>query len=304
MKKWLSILLAGMLMVSGVSAFAAEEMQIAVDGTVLEFEHAPVIVEDRTLVPAWEFADAVGGSLSNTEESVYTFSLNGGNIRFVLGDKNVKVNGGDASVDVPAQMVNDVVYLPLRFVCETANYTVQFYGNSPVYGKGSYIEIKTPSNPAFTLLISASAAENGTDKLLEISKTLAKANSHIVTASQYPEQMNLMIAAGEPAVFFDDGTVGAESFANLMNKDGFFAAIGDEIKEYSPQTWEWIQSDEAVKKLVAKEDGTIIAFPVRNGDRIERFFVSQNTDNKTDAVNLMNAYRLLLESMTEAELAE
>ena len=304
MKKWLSILLAGILMVSGISAFAVEEMQIAVDGTVLEFEHAPVIVEDRTLVPAWEFTDAVGGSLSNTEESVYVFSLNEGNIRFVLGDKIVKVNGGDASVDVPAQLINDVVYLPLRFVCETANCTVQFYGNSPLYNKGSYIEIKTPSNPAFALLISASAAENGTDKLLEISKTLAKANSHIITASQYPEQMKLMAAAGEPAVFFDDGTVGAESFADLMNKDGFFAAIGDEIKEYSPQTWEWIQSDEAVKKLVAKEDGTIIAFPVRNGDKIERFFVSQNMDNRTDALNLMNAYRLLLESMTEAELAE
>ena len=79
-------------MVSGISAFAAEEMQIAVDGTVLEFEHAPVIVEDRTLVPAWEFTDAVGGSLSNTEESVYVFSLNEGNIRFVLGNKIVKVN--------------------------------------------------------------------------------------------------------------------------------------------------------------------------------------------------------------------
>ena len=36
----------------------------------------------------------------------------------------------------------------------------------------------------------------------------------------------------------------------------------------------------------------------------ERFFVSQNIDNKTDAVNLMNAYRLLLESMTEEDPAE
>ena len=122
-----------------------------VNGMVLQIdpistETAPVIIESRTFLPIRTVIETIGGQVNENEENKQiTIDVNGQNIVFFIGNpqyteapvyygeiegmktmglyggsKIIMVNGQIILNDVPAIIIDDRTYMPVRFIIENA----------------------------------------------------------------------------------------------------------------------------------------------------------------------------------------
>ena len=89
-----------------------------------------VIVDDRTLLPARDIVDLIGGEI-DWNPDLRQVTIVQGDIHILLTiDSDVAFVGEEESIlDVPAQLINDRTKVPLRFVAESLGVDVDF-----VYG--------------------------------------------------------------------------------------------------------------------------------------------------------------------------
>ncbi len=92
---------------------------------ILAFETAPVIENDRTLVPIRFLFEQMGADVEwDQATKMATATLNNDVISFSIDDTNAHVNGENATMDVPARLIDDKTMVPLRFLSENLGYTV------------------------------------------------------------------------------------------------------------------------------------------------------------------------------------
>lgn len=102
-----------------------DNKEAKVDGAAKELDAAPVIVDDRTLVPVRFISENMGGKVDwDAATRTVTIELNGKKIQLVIDSKDVDVDGTKTALDVPAQIISDRTYVPVRFVSETIGATV------------------------------------------------------------------------------------------------------------------------------------------------------------------------------------
>lgn len=94
---------------------AAPSPVILLDSYPVQFPVAPIIVEDRTLVPFRAIAEALGVDITwhEADRSIDAVGL-GANVHLAIGRKTMYVNGTSLSLDVAPQIVNDRTLIPLR----------------------------------------------------------------------------------------------------------------------------------------------------------------------------------------------
>ncbi|MBQ2967463.1 MAG: hypothetical protein IJE10_05020 [Clostridia bacterium] len=104
-----------------------EYTYVELNGTLLGFEQPPVTENDRTLVPMRFLFEQMGDTITWDEETM-TATVSNGENTIVFGIDNVKatVNGEAEIMDVPARLINDKTYVPLRFLSENLGYTVHW----------------------------------------------------------------------------------------------------------------------------------------------------------------------------------
>lgn len=79
----------------------------------------PFIKDDRTLVPVRFISEGFGAKVGwDDRTSTVTISLNGNTVEMVIGSNRIKVNGTAKTIDVPAQIVGDRTFVPLRALTE------------------------------------------------------------------------------------------------------------------------------------------------------------------------------------------
>ena len=134
-KRWLSLLLAGMMLLSCFAAVQAEESkaelqkveitfsigdsQISVNGEMVEYV-APYVVNDTTLVPVRLITESFGADVGwNEELQQATVTYGGVEIILTIGSKVAQVNGDDVELLTAPEVTNDRTMLPLRFITET-----------------------------------------------------------------------------------------------------------------------------------------------------------------------------------------
>jgi hypothetical protein len=308
MKKITALVLVCLMIISAgaINGFADEvKLEITVDGREISFNHLLAFIEnDRTLVPARAFLNELGiqdeaiifdagkVTVKSVKELVFTVDSN-----IVLSDGEEKI------LDASAKIVNESLFVPLRFLCEELGCTVNFYGVSELNPNRNLVEIKTPAGPALRIFLQEGALDNNTLPLLEVAAAVTyttNVTAVVAEKESVNEKMMLMLAAGEPVMILDDGFVGSEGFAEL-NKIGILADITEEIKKYSPACYEWIMSDEVIRAQVSGEDGKIYAYPVDNNGKIEKFLISY-TANKDKAVTLAHGYREVVKGFQGVEI--
>ena len=91
--------MASILTFGGVSAYAAKDVTVMLDGEKMEFDVNPFIGE-RTVI-ALQKKDSSFNSIAIQIDTEYAF-----------------VNSERKDLDVPARIVNDRTFVPLRFVME------------------------------------------------------------------------------------------------------------------------------------------------------------------------------------------
>ena len=127
MKRIILSVLMLMILFSGV-VLADGQIAVVVDGDQVYFEDQnPVIIEDRTLVPVRKTMENLGLIVSwyKNEQKVIC-EKEDKKIELYINNKTAKVDGKDIQLDVPAQIINGRTMVPLRFITESCNMTVNY----------------------------------------------------------------------------------------------------------------------------------------------------------------------------------
>jgi len=102
------------------SAVAAEGISITLNGQPLTSDVAPVMQNDRVLVPMRVIFEALGAKVewdgsTNTVFAIATEKV----IVLQIDSTTAFVNSESKTLDVPAQIIDDRTMVPIRFVSET-----------------------------------------------------------------------------------------------------------------------------------------------------------------------------------------
>ncbi len=105
------------------------------NGDQVNFDVQPIIVNGRTLIPIRQAAKAFGLSDSNVDwDSKGTVTINNGSSRIIIRNnaQQVSLNGASYDTDVPAQIVNGRMMVPLRAIGQLFHKNVQWYPNGKI----------------------------------------------------------------------------------------------------------------------------------------------------------------------------
>ena len=166
----------------GFSALAYQPVvNVIIDGETVIFEgQTPVIINNRLLVPVRGVFENLGFDVEWDKASKTAVLTRGGYRVIITVDSTYfKVNGGTYSLDVPAQIINNRVMLPIRFVIESIGYTVTWNAsNREAVIMTSYE--KPEDNNVFILTIFANetSLRQGSDFAINVKLTNTGAESH------------------------------------------------------------------------------------------------------------------------------
>ncbi|NPV26107.1 MAG: hypothetical protein HPY81_01360 [Firmicutes bacterium] len=111
-----------MFIMFGLSPVSASSpLRIFVNGQEAVIPTAPIIVDDRTLVPASLFAVPVFGVEVNWDRTAKQVRITNQAMQLILkiDSTNVLVNGQENSMEVAPRLVKGIPMVPLRFLCDT-----------------------------------------------------------------------------------------------------------------------------------------------------------------------------------------
>lgn len=151
-KKTLALLLSLTLIftVGVVSTLATNHNQpkinVTLDGKDLSLGQQPVIENGRTLVPYRALAEKLGASVSYDGATKSVAVTKGSNVYVLtLNSKVATINGVEVSLDVPAQLMNNSTFVPLRFLSENLGIEVGYESATKT------VSLKTKSAPSFSV---------------------------------------------------------------------------------------------------------------------------------------------------------
>ena len=129
-KKILSALCAASTATALASPVMADDITVLLNGSAIEFDVAPIIENDRTLVPLRAIFEALGAQVEWDGENETVISAKGNSTCILQIGGKMFVNGEEKELDVPAKIVNDRTLVPLRAVSEAYDCTVDWDGDT------------------------------------------------------------------------------------------------------------------------------------------------------------------------------
>ncbi len=110
-----------------IPVYGAQDITVNIDGLKLSADAAPVIVNDRTMVPFRAICEALGLKVSwNAQQQTVTVQGDYLLTEMAIGSSTAYVNGSARSLDSAPIIVSNRTMVPLRFVGETFGCTVQW----------------------------------------------------------------------------------------------------------------------------------------------------------------------------------
>lgn len=136
----MGLLLAATLLVTAVPASnanaATPPLRLYVNGRELYMPSPPVLQESRVLVPMRAYLESLGAEVLWTPPDTVTAKLKGRSVQMKIGSTTALVDGQTVTLDVPAQLIDDRTYLPLRFLSEGLGAEVGYDGQSVTVSTG------------------------------------------------------------------------------------------------------------------------------------------------------------------------
>ena len=121
MKRFLGIVMAGLLAVSAATAAsAADGISVVINDKPVEFgDVAPQIIESRTMVPLRAIFEALNATVEWDDATKTVKSTKGETtISLTIGENKLTRNGEDKELDVPAQIIESRTLVPVRAISE------------------------------------------------------------------------------------------------------------------------------------------------------------------------------------------
>lgn len=108
--------------VSAVSVSASSQVEIYINGEKLNTQYEPVIENDTTLVPMRDIFEALGAKIEWIESEKAVMAYDGVNVlKLTVGADTMLLNNNEVELNLPAKIINDKTYVPLRAVSESLN---------------------------------------------------------------------------------------------------------------------------------------------------------------------------------------
>ncbi len=136
MKKFIAMLATAAMLFTASAAVAADnEPSVYLNGERMTFDVNPFIENDRTLVPMRAIFEAVGAVVQwdDDDDTVHAIREKDGELSLVslqINSDTAFVNGEAVLLDMPAKLVNDRTFVPLRFVVESLGEKVDWDGDN------------------------------------------------------------------------------------------------------------------------------------------------------------------------------
>ena len=106
---------------------------VTLDGEPLRFPiQDPVVINERTLVPARTIFEALGAEVmwSAEDGEKITIKNDTTTINMTINSDKFYVNGEEKILDVPAQVINDKTLVPIRAISESMGCSVEWVGET------------------------------------------------------------------------------------------------------------------------------------------------------------------------------
>lgn len=110
---------------------ASSEIQVIVRGEPLTLSLEPVIESGRTLVPMRDIFESLDAYIEWDGSTKTVTALKGDTtVKLKIGDKTAYLNNKSMQLDVPAKIINDKTFVPLRFIGESLGADVDWNNNT------------------------------------------------------------------------------------------------------------------------------------------------------------------------------
>ena len=119
-----------------------------VDGESVELLTAPVVIEGTTLLPLRFVADQVVGAnvVWDSKAKTVTITKDGTEVVVTIGSKIAKVDGLELELLVAPIIDNDTTLVPLRFISEAFNISVDYNGETKTITLNKGSQVQVPNN--------------------------------------------------------------------------------------------------------------------------------------------------------------
>ena len=118
---------------SADSPSVSKEISVILNGTPIEFDVAPIIENNRTLVPFRGIFEALGAEVNwNNDAKTATGELNNISIQLTIGNQTAYVNKQPILLDVPPKIINGRTLVPIRFIVENFGFSVDWTAETGV----------------------------------------------------------------------------------------------------------------------------------------------------------------------------
>lgn len=107
------------------------DILIYFDNNLLKSYTSPMLINDRTLIPAITLKDALGTDMKwNREDHSIVFGKNNDTLVLFLDENYMMANGEMIELDVGGKYENNHGMVPLRAICEFFGYAVEWENNA------------------------------------------------------------------------------------------------------------------------------------------------------------------------------
>ncbi len=121
----LVVVVAALSFSASMEAADISDVKIYFNQNKVEFPTPPVIVDDRVVIPARSFLEAMGSGVQwNEEEMQVKIRHKDSTITIYLDDSYAEINGGQVEMSPSATLVNGSTMVPLRFLIECLDLTI------------------------------------------------------------------------------------------------------------------------------------------------------------------------------------
>ena len=113
MKKIIPIILSLTVVMSGCTTLAEEKIKVTLDGQAMDFDVAPIIQNDRVLVPMRAIFEELHCSVDYTDidgKQIITAKNDGNTISLEIGSNEMTVNDEKVSLDTVPVIIDCLLY--------------------------------------------------------------------------------------------------------------------------------------------------------------------------------------------------
>ena len=129
MKKIVTLTMAVLMLISlfTFNVSAQENVSVYIDGTKIEFDVQPQIINGRTLVPMRKIFEELGAVVDWDNSTQTAIGTKGSTtIKISINDYTLYKNGIPNVLDVPAQLIGSRTLVPIRAISESFGCNVEW----------------------------------------------------------------------------------------------------------------------------------------------------------------------------------